>query len=100
METSILFSGTYATGKTLLLRTLISRHNKSIVKEVSPEAFLSLSSDKFNSKFIYVLDEVVESSQLVAINKIVSDFGLTVYASTQLKSEIPEISKFSVFFLH
>ena len=52
MKISILISGKQGSGKTTRMNQILSNCKKTEIKEISPEAFLSLSSDKFNSKFI------------------------------------------------
>ncbi len=103
METSILISGKQGSGKTVRMNQLISKCKKSVVKEVSPKAFLSLSSDKLNPKRIYAIDEVVDISQVLEINNRISKFDLNVVATTQLSSvELlnQPVENFAFIFLH
>ena len=103
METSILISGKQGSGKTVRMNQLISKCKKSVVKEISPKAFLSLSSDKLSPKRIYAIDEVVDLSQVLAINDRISQFDLKVIATTQLSSvELlsQPVENFAFLFLH
>ena len=103
METSILISGKQGSGKTFRMNQLISKCKKSVVKEISPKAFLSLSSDKLSPKRIYAIDEVVDLSQVSAINDRISQFDLKVIATTQLSSvELlsQPVENFAFLFLH
>ena len=103
METSILFSGPVGSGKTFGMNKIISKCKKSVVKEISPKAFLSLSSDKLSPKRIYAIDEVVDLSQVSAINDRISQFDLKVIATTQLSSvELlsQPVENFAFLFLH
>ena len=103
METSILFSGCSGSGKTFRMNKIISKCKKSVVKEISPKAFLSLSSDKLSPKRIYAIDEVVNLSQVSEINNRISQFDLKVIASTQLSSvELlsQPLENFAFVFLH
>ena len=103
METSILISGKQGSGKTIRMNKIISKCKKSVVKEITPKAFLSLSSDKLSPKRIYAIDEVVDISQVLEINKLISQFDLKVVAATQLSSvELlsQPIENFALIFLH
>ena len=103
METSILISGKQGSGKTFRMNQLISKCKKSVVKEISPKAFLSLSSDKLSPKRIYAIDEVVDLSQVSAINDRISQLDLKVIATTQLSSvELlsQPVENFAFLFLH
>ena len=103
METSILISGKQGSGKTIRMNKIISKCKKSVVKEITPKAFLSLSSDKLSPKRIYAIDEVVDISQVLEIDKLISQFDLKVVATTQLPSSetlIQPVENFAFIFLH
>jgi Cdc6-like AAA superfamily ATPase len=103
METSILISGKQGSGKTFRMNQIISKCKKSVVNEISPKAFLSLSSDKLSPKCIYVIDEVVDISQVLEINNRISQFDLKVVAATQLSSNellSQPIENLALIFLH
>ena len=103
METSILFSGSSASGKTFRMKQILSKCKKSVVKEVSPKAFLSIPTEKLNPKRIYAIDEVVNLSQVSEINNRISQFDLKVIAATQLSSvELlsQPLENFAFVFLH
>ncbi len=103
METSILISGKQGSGKTVRMNQILSKCKKSVIKEVSPKEFLSLSSDKLNQKRIYAIEEVVDISKVLEINNRISQFELKVIAATQLSSvELlsQPIENFALVFLH
>ena len=103
METSILISGERMSGKTFRMNQILSKCKNSVVKEVSPKAFLSLSLDKLSQKRIYAIDEVDDISHVLEINKLISQFDLKVIATTQLSSvELlsQPIENFALVFLH
>lgn len=102
METSILISGNAGSGKTVRMQKILSKCKKSVVKQISPKAFLSLSSDKLSPKHIYAIDEVVDIRQILEINNRISQFDIKVVASTQLsKVELSSqpIENFAFIFL-
>ena len=103
METSILISGKQGSGKTFRMNQIIAKCKKSSVKEISPKAFLSLSSDKLSPRRIYAIDEVVEMEQVLEINSRIKQFDLKVVATTQLSNvELlsQPIENFALIFLH
>ena len=87
MKISILISGKQGSGKTTRMNQILSNCKKTGIKEISPEAFLSLSSDKLNTKRIYVIDGIIDTNQVLQINNLISKFDLSVIATTQLSKE-------------
>ena len=102
MKTSILISGKQGSGKTFKMKELLSTYEKSVIKEISPEAFLSLSPLKMNPKWIYSVEGVVDLNQISKIDKLISQFDLKVIATTLLsRNELSSqpIKSFEFFFL-